>query len=184
MGARVHMLPRSPDEVEDVYVHVERETDAGLVVSGAKVVATGSALTHYNFVGHPSTAAVKTKRFAATFIVEMAAPGVKLICRPSYAMTAEVMGSPFDYPLSSRLDENDAILVLDHEVLDMKPEPREALARRSCRSIRAAARQSCRRPVNPVIESGTERNGTELKERPVMSKLRLLKTGHGDLCLA
>jgi 4-hydroxyphenylacetate 3-monooxygenase len=24
------------------------------------------------------------------------------------------MGSPFDYPLSSRMDENDAILVLGH----------------------------------------------------------------------
>src|SRR5215216_6420289 len=46
---------RPPDEVADVYVHVERETDAGLVVSGAKVVATGSALTHYNFIAHPST---------------------------------------------------------------------------------------------------------------------------------
>jgi 4-hydroxyphenylacetate 3-monooxygenase len=32
-------------------------------------------------------------------------------------MTAEVMGSPFDYPLSSRLDENDAILVLDHALV-------------------------------------------------------------------
>src|SRR5439155_1081998 len=41
---------RPPDEVADVYVHVERETDAGLVVSGAKVVATGSALTHANFI--------------------------------------------------------------------------------------------------------------------------------------
>jgi 4-hydroxyphenylacetate 3-monooxygenase len=28
-------------------------------------------------------------------------------------MAAEVLGSPFDYPLSSRMDENDAILVLD-----------------------------------------------------------------------
>jgi len=27
---------RPPDEVADVYVHVEKETDAGLVVSGAK----------------------------------------------------------------------------------------------------------------------------------------------------
>ena len=36
---------RPPDEVADVYVHVEKETDAGLIVSGAKVVATGSALT-------------------------------------------------------------------------------------------------------------------------------------------
>ena len=38
---------------------------------------------------------------------------MKLICRPSYEMTAAVMGSPFDYPLSSRLDENDAIFILD-----------------------------------------------------------------------
>src|SRR5579872_3246283 len=38
---------RPPDEVADVYVHVEKETDKGVVVSGAKVVATGSALTHY-----------------------------------------------------------------------------------------------------------------------------------------
>src|SRR2546425_1771787 len=105
---------RPPDEVADVYVHVEKETDAGLVVSGAKVVATGSALTHYNFIAHPSTnMPIKTKEFALTFMAPMSAPGVKLICRPSYAMAAEVMGSPFDYPLSSRFDENDAILVLD-----------------------------------------------------------------------
>ncbi len=101
------------DEVGDVYVHVEKETDAGLVVSGAKVVATGSALTHANFIAHPSTAQIKTKEFACVFIATMSTPGVKLICRPSYSMTAEVMGSPFDYPLSSRMDENDAILVLD-----------------------------------------------------------------------
>jgi 4-hydroxyphenylacetate 3-monooxygenase len=38
---------------------------------------------------------------------------MKLICRQSYSAAATVMGSPFDYPLSSRLDENDTILVLD-----------------------------------------------------------------------
>ena len=108
---------RPPDEVADVYVHVEEETDAGLIVSGAKVVATGSALTHHNFVAHPSTVPYKTKAFAATFVAAMDTPGVKLICRPSYAMTAEVMGSPFDYPLSSRLDENDAILVFDRALV-------------------------------------------------------------------
>ncbi len=108
---------RPPDEVADVYVHVEKETDAGLVVSGAKVVATGSALTHHNFIAHPTTVPIKTKEFAAVFIAAMDTPGVKLICRPSYAMTAEVMGSPFDYPLSSRMDENDAILVLDHALV-------------------------------------------------------------------
>src|SRR5690242_10989740 len=108
---------KPPDEVADVYIHVEKETDAGLIISGAKVVATGSALTHANFIAHPTTTPIKTKEFGAVFIAPMGTPGVKLICRPSYAMTAEVMGSPFDYPLASRMDENDAILVLDHALV-------------------------------------------------------------------
>ncbi|MFI6924559.1 4-hydroxyphenylacetate 3-hydroxylase family protein [Nonomuraea spiralis] len=103
---------RPPDEVNDVYVHVERETDAGLVVSGAKVVATGSALTHYNFIAHYGLP-VKKREFALVATVPMDAPGLKLICRPSYGMAAALTGGPFDHPLSSRLDENDSILVLD-----------------------------------------------------------------------
>ncbi|QFU93301.1 4-hydroxyphenylacetate 3-hydroxylase family protein [Amycolatopsis sp. YIM 10] len=103
---------RPPDEVEDVFIHVEKETDSGLVVSGAKVVATGSALTHYNFIAHYGLP-IKKKEFALVATVPMGAPGMKLICRPSYTATSAVMGSPFDHPLSSRLDENDTILVLD-----------------------------------------------------------------------
>ena len=103
---------RPPDEVADVYVHVEKETDAGLVVSGAKVVATGSALTNYNFIAHHGLP-IRKKEYALVFVCPMDAPGLKLICRPSYEMTSAVMGSPFDYPLSSRLDENDAIFVMD-----------------------------------------------------------------------
>ncbi|MFH0241958.1 4-hydroxyphenylacetate 3-hydroxylase family protein [Streptomyces sp. HK10] len=101
-----------PDQVADVFVHAERETDAGLVVSGAKVVATGSALTHYNFIAHYGLP-IKDRTFALVATVPMDAPGMKLICRPSYTATAAATGSPFDYPLSSRLDENDTILVLD-----------------------------------------------------------------------
>jgi 4-hydroxyphenylacetate 3-monooxygenase len=41
------------------------------------------------------------------------APGLKPLCRPSYELTAAVMGTPFDYPLSSRMDENDSILIFD-----------------------------------------------------------------------
>src|SRR5437762_14218014 len=81
------------------------------------MVATGSSLTYYNYVAHQSQVTMKKKEFALIFLSAMDTPGVKLICRPSYAMTAEVMGSPFDYPLSSRLDENDAILVLDHALV-------------------------------------------------------------------
>src|SRR5690606_35240174 len=41
-------------------------------------------------------------------------PGIKLICRPSYEMAAHATGSPWDYPLTSRYDENDAIFVFDN----------------------------------------------------------------------
>ncbi|HLF76778.1 MAG TPA: 4-hydroxyphenylacetate 3-hydroxylase N-terminal domain-containing protein [Dehalococcoidia bacterium] len=102
------------DEVKDVYMHVERERDDGLIVSGAKVVATTSSLTHYNFIANNGALPIKTREFAFVCIVPTAAPGVKLFCRPSYEMTAATMGTPFDYPLSSRMDENDSILVFDN----------------------------------------------------------------------
>ena len=104
---------KPPNEVTDVCVHVEKETDAGIIVSGAKVVATGSALTNYTFVAHHGLIPVQDKNFAAIFMIPSNAPGVKFICRTSFELTATVMGSPFDYPLSSRMDENDAIFVLD-----------------------------------------------------------------------
>ena len=95
-------------ERADVCVHVDKETDGGIYVSGAKIVATGSALTHATFVAHHGLLPVQDKRYACVFMVPMHAPGLKLISRASYENAAAVMGTPFDYPLSSRLDENDA----------------------------------------------------------------------------
>jgi 4-hydroxyphenylacetate 3-monooxygenase len=100
---------RPPDEVRDVFMHVEEERDDGLVVSGAKVVATGSAITHYNFIAHYGLP-IKKREFALVCTVPMGVPGMKLICRQSYAASAT---SPFDYPLTSRFDENDTIFILD-----------------------------------------------------------------------
>ncbi len=103
---------RPPDEVADVFVHVEGETDNGLVVSGAKVVATGSAITHLNLIAHYGIP-LRKREYALVCTIPMGSPGMKLICRPSYSLGAAVMGSPFDYPLSSRLDENDTVFILD-----------------------------------------------------------------------
>ena len=104
---------RPLDDVKDVYMHVTKETDGGLIVSGAKVVATTSTLTHFNFIANNGALPIKTKPFAFVCIVPTDAPGAKLFCRPSYEMTAGATGTPFDYPLSSRMDENDSILVFD-----------------------------------------------------------------------
>ncbi|HET7131003.1 MAG TPA: 4-hydroxyphenylacetate 3-hydroxylase N-terminal domain-containing protein, partial [Gammaproteobacteria bacterium] len=100
-------------EVADVYLHVVRETDAGAVVSGAKMLATGSALTHATFVAQNSSVSLeagKAEDYALVFIAPLDTPGTKLLCRASYEQNAH---SPFDHPLSSRFDENDAVLVFD-----------------------------------------------------------------------
>ncbi len=101
-------------EVGDVFVHVVKETDGGIIVSGAKMLATGSALTHATFVAQNSAVQLekgKAEDFALVFIAPMDAPGCKLICRPSYELAAR---SPFDHPLSSRFDENDAVIIFDN----------------------------------------------------------------------
>ena len=101
-------------EVEDVFVHVVKERDDGMVVSGAKMLATGSALTHATFVAQNSAVTLdpeKAKDFALVFIAPMDSPGTKLLCRPSYEANAR---SPFDHPLSSRFDENDAVMIFDN----------------------------------------------------------------------
>ena len=104
---------KTADQVKDVFITIDRETDAGIHVSGAKVVATSAALTHYNFLGQNMSAEITDDDLAVMFIAPMDAPGVKLFCRASYEMQAAKMGTPFDYPLSSRFDENDAIFVFD-----------------------------------------------------------------------
>jgi len=108
---------KGPDEVGDVFVHVEEETDGGIVVSGAKVVATASALTQHIYVAHAGMIPVASKAFGLVFIADTAASGVKLFARASYEQVAAATGSPFDYPLSSRLDENDSILVFDRVLI-------------------------------------------------------------------
>ena len=105
---------KAANDVKDVYVRIEKETDAGIYVSGAKVVATSSALTHYNFLGQNTAAEITDDGMALMFMAPMDTPGIKLICRPSYELAAAAVGSPFDYPLTSRFDENDAIFLFDN----------------------------------------------------------------------
>jgi aromatic ring hydroxylase len=109
-----NVAPGAPGSGRNVFCHVTKETGAGLFVKGAKVVATGSALTHFTFVAHHGLIPVQDKDYAVVFMVPTNAKGVKPICRTSNEYRAAVLGSPFDYPLSSRLDENDAIFVLDN----------------------------------------------------------------------
>ena len=105
---------RPVHEIADVYLHVVDERDDGIVVNGAKMLATGSAVTHATFVAQNSAVTLeagKAEDYALVFIAPMDTPGQKLICRPSYESRSV---SPFDTPLASRFDENDAFVVFDN----------------------------------------------------------------------
>ena len=99
---------------EDVALRVVRETDAGLVVSGARLLATLGPLSDEIAV-FPSTvlkAVPASRPYALAFAVANHTPGMKYICRDSY----DIGKSPFDAPLSSRFEEMDSVVVFD-EVL-------------------------------------------------------------------
>lgn len=106
---------RPRNEVDDVFVSVTSEDDNGIKVSGAKMVATGSVLTHGTFVAMNSGVAARLEpgrdeAMALVFMVDMDTPGLKVLCRPSYEAAAR---HPFEAPLASRFDENDAVVVFD-----------------------------------------------------------------------
>src|SRR5262249_1297529 len=69
---------KAADQGKDVFITIQKETDAGVYVSGAKVVATSSALTHYNFLGQNAAMPINDPDLAVMFIAPMDAPGVKL----------------------------------------------------------------------------------------------------------
>lgn len=94
-------------------LQVVRETDAGIVVSGFKILATGAALADEILFGSYQPLAEGQERFAVTFAIPVATPGVKLMSRRSYERFAT---SELDDPLAFRYDETDAVVYCD-EVL-------------------------------------------------------------------
>lgn len=101
-------------EQKEIFVRAVEERDNGIVVSGAKMVGTAAAFTRYNFVFNYGAVPLSDgdKDHALVFIVPTNAPGVKLLSRPSYELAAS-RSHPYDYPLSSRFDENDATMIFD-----------------------------------------------------------------------
>jgi 4-hydroxyphenylacetate 3-monooxygenase len=101
---------RPQDQDPDVLLHVAGETDNGIIVRGAKF-ETAAAYANQAFVkptiGDWGTAELSD--YAVGFIAEMGAPGIRHICRSSFAER----GTVEDYPLSNRFDEIDTMIVFD-----------------------------------------------------------------------
>jgi 4-hydroxyphenylacetate 3-monooxygenase len=77
------------------------------------MLGTASALTHATFVAQNAAVELekgKGEDYALVFIAPMDTAGMKLISRRSFEASAV---SPWDNPLSSRFDENDAMVIFD-----------------------------------------------------------------------
>ncbi len=97
---------------DKVALQVVKETDAGIVVNGARLLATLGPLADEIEV-FPSTvlrASEDNIPFAFAFALPISTPGLKLICRDTY----DHGKSHFDAPLSSRFEEMDAVVIFDN----------------------------------------------------------------------
>jgi len=95
----------------DVALRIVDENADGMVVRGARILATLGALADEIMV-FPSTvlkAASDTNSFAFAFTIPCGTPGMKFICRESLVYSE----SQIDHPLGSRFEEMDTIVVFD-----------------------------------------------------------------------
>ncbi len=103
----------SMDYTTDVALRVVKETDAGLVVRGPRVLATLGPLSDeimvYPTRSHLLARDEDAHKYAFAFAVPCGIEGLKFICRESF----DLGKSHFDHPLGSRFEEMDAIVYFD-----------------------------------------------------------------------
>jgi 4-hydroxyphenylacetate 3-monooxygenase len=97
-------------EGDFIQVGVKEEREDGIVVRGAQMLATGGPVADEILVSCIKPLQAEDADFAVSFTVPVNATGLTLYCRRPYATAVT---SEFDYPLSSRFDETDALLVFD-----------------------------------------------------------------------
>ena len=112
----VNLQPRRTSGVlddldEQVALTVVKETDAGIVVRGSRILATLGPLSDEIAVYPTRTHMLgpESWRQAFSFAIPNSTPGVKFICRESF----DYGRSGFDHPLGSRFEEMDCIVFFD-----------------------------------------------------------------------
>jgi 4-hydroxyphenylacetate 3-monooxygenase len=103
---------KSAAEQADPYLTagvVDKDAE-GITIRGAKMLATGGVVADEVFVTTIQPMRPGEERYAMSFAIPIATKGVKLLSRKSYEDSS---GAVFDNPLSSRFDENDAVIYFD-----------------------------------------------------------------------
>jgi 4-hydroxyphenylacetate 3-monooxygenase oxygenase component len=85
------------------------ETATGIVVRGARVLATLAPFADEIAVYPAAPMPKGADDYALSFCIPLSSPGLKFLCRDSVSAGA----NRFDHPLSSRFDEQDAFVIFD-----------------------------------------------------------------------
>jgi 4-hydroxyphenylacetate 3-monooxygenase len=95
----------------DTALRVVRETDAGIVVKGSRVLATLGPISDEIAVYSPRLRKMDEgdSPYALNFSIPCNTQGVQFLCRESF----DLGRSRFDHPLGSRFEEMDAIVFFD-----------------------------------------------------------------------
>jgi 4-hydroxyphenylacetate 3-monooxygenase len=102
------------DQDPDMLLHVVKETDAGIVVRGAKY-ETAAAYANQAFT-KPTIANwgnAELSDYAVGFVCDLGSPNLKFICRTGFAGRAPAE----DYPLSNKFDEVDTLVIFDNVLI-------------------------------------------------------------------
>lgn len=93
----------------DLTLQVVDRTEEGIIVRGAKLLATLGPIADECYVYPATPIRPGYERYALSFAVPMSAPGLVVVCRDHYGVDQPVEDRPF----SSRFDEQDGVVIFD-----------------------------------------------------------------------
>jgi 4-hydroxyphenylacetate 3-monooxygenase len=102
-------VPEAEQAAGEVSLHKVEDTENGILVRGARMLATLAPFADELAVYPGSDLRLQDSKYAICFAIPMSTPGLKFLCRDAFS----VQRSAWDYPLSSRFDEMDAVVVFD-----------------------------------------------------------------------
>jgi 4-hydroxyphenylacetate 3-monooxygenase len=98
------------EQAEDIVARVVDEDSTGITIRGAKMLGTSSIMANEVFVASMQPLKPGEEDLAFSCALPMNAKGLRVLSRKSYEAQAT---SVFDNPISSRFDENDALMYFD-----------------------------------------------------------------------
>jgi 4-hydroxyphenylacetate 3-monooxygenase len=98
------------EQPPDLVAAIVDEDSAGITIRGAKMLGTSSIMANEVFVANLQPLKPGEERLAFSCALPMNTKGLRVLSRKSYEAHAV---SVFDNPLSSRFDENDALMYFD-----------------------------------------------------------------------